>query len=111
MASKMDDKNYCPECDAFLPNDPHKPMCMFANNILVPRKDYDTLLHTVQDLKEKYADIVNDKRRWRNYAILGSATHMLVTGHCHLRVDAINAAEAVLTMIEGVNNVEPGFVR
>lgn len=23
----MVDKNYCPSCDAFLPSDPHKPMC------------------------------------------------------------------------------------
>ena len=34
----MEDKNYCPECSAFLPNESHKPLCRFNHMLLECQK-------------------------------------------------------------------------
>ena len=98
---KTSDKNYCPDCDVFLPGSNHKPLCpRSCDNVFVARKDYEDLLHTVQQLQTKYNAIVDDKQRWRNFAILSSATQLFALRVCTTPEGAVRKANELLTLIE-----------
>lgn len=105
----MADKNYCPDCNAFLAGDGvHKPMCLIGDAIIVPRHDYETLKDTVLQLQTKYNALLEDKQRWRNFALLSAATN-LVAERAYTPEHAIQVAHSLLTAIEGGDdNVEPG---
>lgn len=98
---KTSDKNYCPDCDAFLPSQNHKPLCpRSCDNVFVPRKDYEDLLHTVQQLQTKYNAIVDDKQRWRDFAILSSATQLYAHQVVLSPAGAVRKANELLTLVE-----------
>jgi hypothetical protein len=76
--------------------------------VVVPRKDYEELLHTVQDMRTKYTALLDDKQRWRNFALLSAATNLVAENKCFSDESAIKRAKGLLALIEGGDNVEPG---
>lgn len=108
----MADKNYCPDCNAFLAyGETHKPLCLLGDAIIVPRQDYETLKDTVLQLQTKYNAVLEDKQRWRNFALLSAATQLLASPNNAVGLSegqAVTYARKILNVIEGDGNVEPG---
>lgn len=76
--------------------------------ILVDREEYNELQRTVLQLQTKYNAVLEDKQRWRNFALLSAATN-LVAERAYTPEHAIRIARSLLTAIEGgVDSVEPG---
>jgi hypothetical protein len=72
-----------------------------VNKITVPVNDCKELQDVVIDLQKRYQAIVDDKQRWRNFAVLSSATLLIAHNGGHLsNQGAINKATELLNLIE-----------